>query len=430
MDESTTEEHLDQTALESTEPAETEEAPVQESETLSETDEGWLASQEAEDSEPVKSDSEEADEEDVVDTPAPSPATDVFSTKSGRGRRVLTIVAAVLGVGLLLALAGVAYATYDFKSEYDGRLLPGTVVAGVDVSGMSKAEAKKAVAKSLRPDMTRTISVRFGDKEWDVTPRELGARTSARRAVNQAMEASESASWVELASIRLLDDELDVEEGVGISYPKKGAQAFISDLSKEVNAEPRDAELDYSSGWVEIKKERVGYRLREKASTKALLASVRGDAHAADLEVKEIKPEVTAASFGQVLLLRQSDFTLYMYENGKIAREWPVAVGTGGYPTPTGEYTVELLRYMPTWINPDPTGWGADMPAMIPPGPGNPLGVRAINWTAPGIRFHGTSATSSIGTAASHGCVRMYNEDVIELYDVVKVGTPIISIYG
>jgi lipoprotein-anchoring transpeptidase ErfK/SrfK len=85
---------------------------------------------------------------------------------------------------------------------------------------------------------------------------------------------------------------------------------------------------------------------------------------------------------------------------------------------------------MPTWINPDPTGWGASMPAMIPPGPGNPLGVRAINWTAPGIRFHGTSATSSIGTAASHGCVRMYNEDVIELYDVVKVGTPIVSIYG
>jgi lipoprotein-anchoring transpeptidase ErfK/SrfK len=84
---------------------------------------------------------------------------------------------------------------------------------------------------------------------------------------------------------------------------------------------------------------------------------------------------------------------------------------------------------MPTWVNPDPEGWGASMPAMIPPGPSNPLGLRAINWSASGIRFHGTSDIGSIGTPASHGCVRMYNEDVIELYDMVEVGTPIVSMY-
>jgi hypothetical protein len=67
------------------------------------------------------------------------------------------------------------------------------------------------------------------------------------------------------------------------------------------------------------------------------------------------------------------------------------------------------------------------MPAEIPPGPGNPLGVRAINWSAPAIRFHGTSATYSLGYNASHGCVRMSNEDVIELYDMIEVGTPIVS---
>jgi L,D-transpeptidase ErfK/SrfK len=70
------------------------------------------------------------------------------------------------------------------------------------------------------------------------------------------------------------------------------------------------------------------------------------------------------------------------------------------------------------------------MPAVIPPGPDNPLGLRAINWTAPAIRFHGTSALSSIGTAASHGCVRMTNEGVIEMYDLVEEGSPIVSIWG
>jgi hypothetical protein len=68
------------------------------------------------------------------------------------------------------------------------------------------------------------------------------------------------------------------------------------------------------------------------------------------------------------------------------------------------------------------------MPATIPPGPGNPLGLRAINWSAPAIRFHGTSATYSLGYNASHGCVRMANEDVIQLYDMIDVGTPIVSV--
>jgi len=83
---------------------------------------------------------------------------------------------------------------------------------------------------------------------------------------------------------------------------------------------------------------------------------------------------------------------------------------------------------MPTWVNPSPDTWGKDLPASIPPGPNNPLGLRAINWDAPAIRFHGTQALYSLGYNASHGCVRMANEDVIELYDLIDVGTPIVSV--
>ena len=86
---------------------------------------------------------------------------------------------------------------------------------------------------------------------------------------------------------------------------------------------------------------------------------------------------------------------------------------------------------MPTWVNPDPDGWGADMPEVIPPGPDNPLGTRALNWSAPAIRFHGTSADYSIGYNASHGCVRLHMSDVEQLYELVDVGTPIVSMnYG
>jgi L,D-transpeptidase ErfK/SrfK len=65
------------------------------------------------------------------------------------------------------------------------------------------------------------------------------------------------------------------------------------------------------------------------------------------------------------------------------------------------------------------------MPAYIPPGPNNPLGTRALYLNTSGIRIHGTSKRSSIGTAASHGCMRMLREDVEALYPLVPVGTKI-----
>jgi lipoprotein-anchoring transpeptidase ErfK/SrfK len=68
------------------------------------------------------------------------------------------------------------------------------------------------------------------------------------------------------------------------------------------------------------------------------------------------------------------------------------------------------------------------MPATIGPGPNNPLGTRALNLNASGIRIHGTTANSSIGTAASHGCMRMHRWDIEDLYDRVEVGTPVLIV--
>ena len=77
-------------------------------------------------------------------------------------------------------------------------------------------------------------------------------------------------------------------------------------------------------------------------------------------------------------------------------------------------------------MNPAPTGWGAGEPATIPPGPGNPLGTRALYLNAPGIRIHGTYDTASVGTYASHGCIRMTISDSEDLYPRVPVGTTVL----
>jgi len=124
------------------------------------------------------------------------------------------------------------------------------------------------------------------------------------------------------------------------------------------------------------------------------------------------------------LVLDVSERQLYLYKGGLTAKTYRVAVGSPRYPTPLGDYKITAKRMNPTWYNPNKP-WSEDMPPFIPPGSGNPLGPRALNLSASGIRIHGTPQVWSIGRAASHGCIRMRPSDVIDLYPRVSVGVPI-----
>ena len=360
---------------------------------------------------------------------------EVISSRSGwwrpdsAGKKAL-LVCGILALLLLLGGGAAAYVTYDFGQNYEGRIFPGTTVAGVDLSGMTRSEALAEVNATVEPQLTREISLTWKKKEWTTSPQELGARSNAEAAVTAAVAASRNASFLDQAQMKLFGADMDFTKSVAITKPREGAKEFVAAIAKEVNVKPVDAGIDYSTGWVEITQHRVGHTLQTDDATKALTKNLKGGSGDAQLAlpVKATQPETTADEFDQVLLTRIGENKLYLYENGEITHEWIIATGLPEYPTPTGLWEVTEKRYMPTWINPDPSGWGASMPASIPPGPGNPLGLRAINWSAPAIRFHGTDAIYSLGYNASHGCVRMANADVIELYDMIEVGTPIVSV--
>lgn len=343
-------------------------------------------------------------------------------------RRVTIVGLSVLGGLLVLAGAGAAYATYDYSERYEGRILPGSKIAGVNVGGLEYEEALGAVEAAIAPQLNRTIEVRGEGREWSVTPKELGARSNAEEVVQAALQASREASFMTKMQMRLFDSDLGFHQEVAIRFPRQRALGFIEGIAKSYDREPVEAGLDYSTGWVEVIDAKDGREVNVRRSHRALMSALRNGDVTAELTVKTIEPKEEGENFDQVLLVRIGENKLYLYENGRIVRTWTVATGQPEYMTPTGLYEVTELRYMPTWVNPAPDTWGADMPASIPPGPGNPLGLRAINWSAPAIRFHGTSATYSLGYNASHGCVRMSNEDVIELYDMVEVGTPIVSV--
>ena len=337
-------------------------------------------------------------------------------------------IGAIVLVLALGAAGAVAYATYDYSEKYEDKLLPKSTIAGVDVSGMTRAEATQAVRSHIEPELSRNITLRYKSHRWTVTPRRLGARSDVRRAVHTAMLASDQTSFFDKLKMRMLGERLNFERSVAIKYPRKEPNAFVDRIAKGLALEPRDASLDYSTGWVHIKKEREGRRVQVAKAQHGLMKALRRDRSFVPIPVKDLQPEVTSAAYDDVLLVRIGENRLYLYEDGKITTSWPVATGQPEYMTPTGEYEIVEKRFLPTWINPAPDTWGKDLPAQIPPGPGNPLGVRALNWSAPAIRFHGTEATYSLGYNASHGCVRLSNSDVVDLYNRVDVGTPIVSV--
>lgn len=136
-----------------------------------------------------------------------------------------------------------------------------------------------------------------------------------------------------------------------------------------------------------------------------------------------VDEKVRSAMIGKIVVTL-SDFTLRLIRGGKVVKTYKIATGQPGHETPTGEYRVIEKQMNPTWFPPD-SPWAAGL-GPIPPGPGNPLGTRWIGTSAPAIGIHGTYADGSIGTRASHGCMRMHIPDVEALYDEVSVGTPVI----
>lgn len=126
---------------------------------------------------------------------------------------------------------------------------------------------------------------------------------------------------------------------------------------------------------------------------------------------------ISAVSFDDAalrVLIDIGDRRLYVEENGERIASYGVAVGTSSHPTPRGSFAVQRIIWNPRWVPPD-SEWAKNERPREPGDPKNPMGRVKVFFREPAYYVHGTNAEGSIGRAASHGCVRMLNSDVIEL---------------
>lgn len=117
-----------------------------------------------------------------------------------------------------------------------------------------------------------------------------------------------------------------------------------------------------------------------------------------------------------------SRFTLTLLDDDVKVKSYDIACGMPEFPTPKGRFHVAYLERNPTWIPPKDSVWAREA-KVTPPGPGNPLGTRWIGLDSNAVGIHGTNAEWTVGSRASHGCIRMRIRDVEDLFERVNPGT-------
>ncbi|GBC86314.1 putative L,D-transpeptidase YnhG [bacterium HR12] len=349
-------------------------------------------------------------------------ATGKHGRRSHRGLKGAAIVLAALA----LLGGGSAYAAYRYDTAASVRILPGIRIAGLDVSGMTRAEALREVAALASRTLDAPLSVRAGDRTWTVTRAALGMTADVEGAVDEAFALADGMSFVSRVYHRLADRPVEATLELPFRIDEGAIRRFVERARDEVAVPAVNARIALVEGELVTRRARPGITLGVRAAVERIRRALEERSSAVSIPLRTVEPEVTAADLGKTIVVDLSENVLWLYDGLKIVKEYPVATAAPGYVTPVGTWRVIDKKENPTWYNPALDSWGADLPPVIAPGPNNPLGTRALYLNAPGIRIHGTADAASIGTYASHGCIRMYISDSEELYPLVPIGTRVI----
>jgi lipoprotein-anchoring transpeptidase ErfK/SrfK len=333
----------------------------------------------------------------------------------------------IAAAGAVLVAAVGAYA-YD--SSQKDKIADGVHIAGVDVGGLDEDEAAALVGRRLLAPLRHSLRVGFDGEHWRLPGAKLKVRADVHAAVEEAVADSQDGGLPGRLVRYVTGGNVSESISPQVTYSRRAVNRFVRRVAEDVNREPRDADVEPSGDSLEVVAGENGRKLRDHLLTEDLNAAVlnANAPHAIVAQVHATKPEVTksevAAEYPSYLTLDRGSFTLRLWEHLKLAKSYTVAVGQEGLETPEGLYAIQEKEENPTWHVPE-SAWAGSLAGQdIPPGPSNPIKARWMG-IFEGAGIHGTEETWSLGSAASHGCVRMAIPDVEELYDRVEVGTPI-----
>jgi uncharacterized protein YcfL len=342
-------------------------------------------------------------------------------------RKILIVVIALL---VLLACAAVAGA-WRYDATRRDRLARGIEIAGVDVGGMKVGQARTVLETRVARPLAEQITVRYKHRQFVFSPDQAGLRTNVDTLLHQALADSRKGSLFSRTVREITGGKLATSVSPEITYSDEAVRRFVRAVKRSVDSKPRDARSRASFAGVRIFPSKAGVSVNGAAlgfAIEGALVDIR-EPRAFELPFRVLRPKVTSVGlrkdFRVFLAVSRSRKELRYFVKEKLVKTYRVAIGRIGFETPAGLYEIRTKAVNPAWFVPKEAWAGSLAGKIIPPGdPENPLKARWMGfWDGAGI--HGTAESSSIGSAASHGCIRMNVPDVIQLYDRVPLHTPL-----
>jgi lipoprotein-anchoring transpeptidase ErfK/SrfK len=330
----------------------------------------------------------------------------------------------------VLAGGGVA-ATYAYDNSKKDLIAEGVRVNGVSIGGLNRAQAEKKLSAALLAPLDRPVKVRYHDRTFTLSQKAAAIGVNIRGTVDQALKRSQQGDMFSRTWRNLRNQSLNTQLAAEVTWNKASVGKLVKRVQKAIDRDPVDAKLDLSKGQVEPTPSRTGLRVKYNTLAKAVETTLLdpGNTNAVKVQTKVVDPKVSTAQLADrypaIIIVNRSAFKLTLYKDLKLKKTYGIAVGRVGLETPAGLYHIQNMAVNPAWHVPNSSWAGSLAGQVIPAGdPGNPIKARWMG-IYDGAGIHGTSEDGSIGSAASHGCIRMHIPDVEELYGQVDVGAPV-----
>lgn len=316
-------------------------------------------------------------------------------------------------LALLAAAAGPALAGTPERLPDDAS------IAGVAVGGLGPAGAAKAVQSSLAPIYEkRPIAIRVSHHDTLVMPSRAGLVIYY--------------DWMVKRAFALAGAHKPVTVPLHLGVRDAQRDHAIASVARRYYRAPRNARVRFGVTAVRRIRARMGHALDTARVRSGLEQELRHPTtgRVVSGRIVRVRPAITTASlrkrYPAYISVDRNTHTLRVFRALRLVRTYPVAVGAAGFETPPGIRHVLYKDKNPSWTAPNRPWAYPYQGQTFPPGdPRNPLRAWFIA-LGDGIGIHGTSEEWTVGTSASHGCIRMHAADVDQVAKLTPVGTPVL----
>ena len=333
-------------------------------------------------------------------------------------------------VVVLAVLLGGTAAVYAYDSSRENTIAAGVTAGDLELGGMRAAQARRLLERRLTGPLRRPVRVYLRGRTFRLSPRAARVRTDVDAMVREALRRSREGDLVSRTVRDLSGRGVSHDLDVRVTYSRRAVRRLVRRVQRTFDRPALEPSVVPSGSGLALARGRNGRRVRASR----LRAQVKQEMALPGRRVVRARMQVTRTRTSRAQLRRlyphyltidRSGHRLRFYRNLRLTETYAIAVGQAGLETPAGLHHIQNKAVDPAWHVPK-RKWAGRLAGKVIPGgrADNPLKARWMG-IVDGAGIHGTAEVSSLGTSASHGCIRMSIPEVKELYARVPVGTPV-----